>query len=76
MRFMVAPKETQGAIVTRLADALSKALDDRAVQRRFLDLGSSVPAAIDRGPAVLQQLMEAEIARITPIIKAAGAPAD
>jgi len=73
---MVAPKETPRAIVTRLADALSKALDDPAVQRRFLDLGSSVPAASDRGPAALQQLVETEIARITPVIKAAGVTAD
>ena len=73
---MVAPKETPRAIVTRLADALSKALDDPAVQRRFLDLGGSVPAASDRGPAPLQQLVETEIARITPIIKAAGVTAD
>jgi tripartite-type tricarboxylate transporter receptor subunit TctC len=73
---MVAPKDTPKPIVTRLADALAKALDDPAVQRRFLELGSSVPATGDRGPAGLQKLVDGEIARLTPIIKAAGVTAN
>lgn len=73
---MVAPKGTPKEIVGRLADALSKALDDPKVQERYDELGSSVPTADERGPAGLQKLVESEIARITPVIKAAGVTAD
>ena len=73
---MVAPKGTPKEIVSRLADALSKALDDPKVQERYNELGSSVPTADERGPAGLQKLVETEIARITPVIKAAGVTAD
>jgi putative tricarboxylic transport membrane protein len=73
---MVAPKGTPPEIVARLADALSKALDDPTVQQRFAELGSSAPKAPDRGPAGLQALVESEIARITPVIKAAGVTAN
>ena len=46
--------------------------DDPAVQARYDELGSSAPKPADRGPAGLQKLVESEIARITPVIKAAG----
>jgi tripartite-type tricarboxylate transporter receptor subunit TctC len=73
---MVAPKGTPADIVAKLADALDKALDDPAVQARFVELGSSAPKAADRGPAGLQKLVESEVARITPVILAAGVTAN
>jgi tripartite-type tricarboxylate transporter receptor subunit TctC len=73
---MVAPKGTPQEIIARLADALSKALDDPAVQVRYVELGSSAPKAADRGQASLQKLVESEVARITPVIKAAGVTAE
>jgi len=73
---MVAPKGTPPEIIDKLADALSKALDDPAVQSRYVELGSSAPKGADRGPAGLQKLVENEVARITPVIKAAGATAE
>jgi tripartite-type tricarboxylate transporter receptor subunit TctC len=73
---MVAPKGTPNEIVAKLADALSKALDDPAIQKRYDDLGSSAPKRADRGPAALQKLVEREVARITPVIKAAGVTAE
>jgi tripartite-type tricarboxylate transporter receptor subunit TctC len=73
---MVAPKGTPKEIVDKLADALSKALDDPAVQKRYVELGSSAPKGADRGPAGLQKLVESEVARITPVIKAAGVTAE
>jgi tripartite-type tricarboxylate transporter receptor subunit TctC len=45
-------------------------------QAIVVELGSSVPKGADRGPAGLQKLVESEIARITPIIKAAGVTAN
>jgi tripartite-type tricarboxylate transporter receptor subunit TctC len=73
---MVAPKDTPNDIVARLAEALGKALDDPAVQARYAELGSFPPKGPERGPAGLQKLVESEVARITPIIKAAGVTAD
>ena len=73
---MVAPKGTPKEIVGKLADALGKALDDPAVRQRYVELGGSTPVDADRGPAGLQRLVESEIARITPVIKAAGVTAD
>jgi tripartite-type tricarboxylate transporter receptor subunit TctC len=70
---MVAPKDTPKEIVDKLAAALSKALDDPNVTKRYVDLGSTAPAAADRGPAGLQKLVESEMARITPVLKAAMA---
>jgi tripartite-type tricarboxylate transporter receptor subunit TctC len=73
---MVAPKGTPKDIVAKLADALGKALDDPAVQARYVELGSFAPKGADRGPAGLQKLVESEVARITPVIKAAGVTAN
>jgi tripartite-type tricarboxylate transporter receptor subunit TctC len=73
---MVAPKGTANEIVTRLADALSKALDDPKVQERYNELGSSMPTTEERGPAGLEKLVKSEMARIIPVIKAAGVTAD
>jgi tripartite-type tricarboxylate transporter receptor subunit TctC len=69
---MVAPKDTPKDIVEKLVAALSKALDDPAIQARYVELGSSAPKGAERGPAGLQKLVESEVARITPVIKAAN----
>jgi tripartite-type tricarboxylate transporter receptor subunit TctC len=73
---MVAPRGAPNEITIKLATALEKALDDPAVQARYIELGSSAPKGTDRGSVGLQKLVESEIARITPIIKAAGVTAD
>ena len=69
---MVAPKDTPKDVVEKLVGALSKALDDPAIKARYVELGSSAPQGADRGPAGLQKLVESEVARITPVIKAAN----
>ena len=68
---MVAPKGTPQPIVDKLVDALNKALDDPKVKARYIELGSTAPQGADRGPAGLQKLVESEVARITPVLKAA-----
>lgn len=70
---MVAPKGTPKAIVDKLVDALNKALDDPATTKRYVELGSTAPDKADRGPAGLQKLVDSEMARITPVLKAAMA---
>ena len=69
---LFAPKVTPQPIVDKLADALDKALDDEATRKRLLELGSDLPGKERRGPAALGNLVKSEIARWTPIIKAAG----
>jgi tripartite-type tricarboxylate transporter receptor subunit TctC len=72
---MVAPKGTPKEIIAKLSDALNKALDDPGVNKRYAELGSTAPQGADRGPAGLQKLVDSEMARITPVLKAAMAEA-
>jgi tripartite-type tricarboxylate transporter receptor subunit TctC len=71
-----APKGTPPAIVKQLNDALVKSLDDENTRKRLLDLGGVVPSAAERTPESLQKLVESEVARWTPVLKAAGATAE
>jgi tripartite-type tricarboxylate transporter receptor subunit TctC len=70
---LFAPKGTPKEIVAKLNDTLSKALDDPATRKRLLDLGSVLPEGKDRTPEALAELVKSEVARWTPILKAAGA---
>ena len=67
-----APKGTPKEIIAKLAAALDKALDDPSVRKRLSDLGGSVPAKQERTPASFARLVKAEIARWSPILKAAS----
>ena len=69
---LFAPKGTPKPIIDRLADALDKALDDEATRKRMLVLGCDIPEKPQRGPAPFLALVKSEIARWSPIIKAAG----
>jgi tripartite-type tricarboxylate transporter receptor subunit TctC len=68
-----APKGTPQAVVDKLADALDKGLDDPAVRKRLTDLGAEVTEKKDRGPKPLTAMMQKEIARLSPVLKAAVA---
>ena len=68
-----APKGTPKDVVDRLAAALDKALDDPGVTKRLADLGGSVPGKDERTPAKFDSFVKAEIARWSPILKAASA---
>jgi tripartite-type tricarboxylate transporter receptor subunit TctC len=67
-----APKGVSKEIVDRLAGALDSALDDPSVQKRLADLGGAVPAKDERSPGRFDAFVKAEIARWSPILKAAG----
>jgi tripartite-type tricarboxylate transporter receptor subunit TctC len=67
-----APKGTPSAVVTKLAGALDKALDDASVRKRISDLGGSVPGKRERTPAAFDAYVKAEVARWAPILKAAA----
>jgi tripartite-type tricarboxylate transporter receptor subunit TctC len=70
---LFAPKDTPKPIVDKLAAALSAALDDEAVRKRLLDLGSDIPGKDRRGPAALSALVRAEVDKWGKVIKEAGA---
>ena len=72
---LFAPKGTPKEIVEALNDALVRALDDPATRKRLLDLGSILPDQAGRSPQALSDLVNSEVARWTPILKAAGAAA-
>jgi tripartite-type tricarboxylate transporter receptor subunit TctC len=73
---LFAPRTTPKSVVERLADALEKALDDAGTRRRLMELGSDIPDRARRGPQALAELVRSEIARWTPIIKAAATGAN
>ena len=70
---LFAPKGTPKEIVAKLNATLVKALDDEATRKRLLDLGSVIPDKAGRSPEALQKLVESEVERWKPILKAAGA---
>jgi tripartite-type tricarboxylate transporter receptor subunit TctC len=69
---LFAPKATPKPILDKLTDALDKALDDAAIHKRLLELGSDIPDKAMRGSLPLAALVKSEIAKWTPIIKAAA----
>jgi tripartite-type tricarboxylate transporter receptor subunit TctC len=65
------PKGLPKDVTDKLVAALDKALDDEATRKRLLDLGSVLPDKAGRTPAALQQLVESEVKRWGPVLKAA-----
>jgi tripartite-type tricarboxylate transporter receptor subunit TctC len=72
---MFAPKGTPKDVVDKLAHALDQALDDPGVRKRIADLGGSLPSKDERTPAKFDAFVKAEIARWSPILKAANVEA-
>ena len=59
----------QGA---KLTHSLDTALDDTDVRKRLAEIANDIPDKSRRGQKALQMLVKSEIARWTPIIKAAN----
>jgi tripartite-type tricarboxylate transporter receptor subunit TctC len=64
------PSGTPQAVIDKLADALSKGLNEEAVQKRLTDLGADSVDQSRRGPKALADLVKSESARLMPILKA------
>jgi tripartite-type tricarboxylate transporter receptor subunit TctC len=73
---LFAPRGIPKPVLDKLTDALDKALDDDNTRKRLLELGSEIPDKAQRGQQPLAALVTSEIARWTPIIKAANVKAD
>ena len=67
-----APKGVPQEIIDKLSQALDKTLDDPGVQKRLAELGGAIPAKDERAPAKFESFVAAEIARWSPILKAAS----
>ena len=68
-----APKGTPKPILAKLAAALDKSLDDPGVKAKVTELGGSIPPKSERTPAKFDRFVQEEIARWSPILKAASA---
>lgn len=73
---LFAPKGTPEPIIDKLNAALGKALDDPTTRKRLLELGSDIPEGQARSPHALGELVKNEVARWTPIFRAAGVAAN
>ena len=70
------PKGTPAPIVSKLNSAVGEANDSKAAQDRIRQLGGTLVSADRRSPEYLQALVDREIAKWGPPIKAAGISAD
>ena len=68
---LFAPEGTPKPVLDALTSALDRALDDESTRARLIELGSEVPEKARRGQEQLASLVKSEVARWTPIIKAA-----
>jgi tripartite-type tricarboxylate transporter receptor subunit TctC len=73
---LVFPAGTPAAVVRRLAEATSEALNSQVVRERFDSVGVTVVAPERRGPDYLAKYIPSEIARWAIPIKASGVSVD
>jgi tripartite-type tricarboxylate transporter receptor subunit TctC len=69
---LFAPKATPKDIVAKLNGALVSGLADGTTRKRLLDLGGVLPTKQEQTPEWLGEFVKKEVARWTPILKAAG----
>jgi tripartite-type tricarboxylate transporter receptor subunit TctC len=66
------PKGTPGFIVQRINAAVQKAMQDPIVAKRLSEIGADIPPPDQRIPEALGRLVNAEVEKWVPLIKAAG----
>ncbi|HEY0234633.1 MAG TPA: tripartite tricarboxylate transporter substrate-binding protein [Afipia sp.] len=71
-----APKGTPDAIVQKLAETLQAALRDPDLIKRFNDINTEPVSQAEATPKALKTLLDSEVDRWAPIIKATGQFAD
>jgi tripartite-type tricarboxylate transporter receptor subunit TctC len=69
------PKSTPQPIIERINAAMQKAMEDPAIAKRLAEIGADIPPPAQRSPQALRQLVNAEIDKWVPLIKAAGVTA-
>lgn len=71
---LVAPKGVPADVMTKLQDALTKAVTDPATKKKLEDLGGVVPDAKGASPEALAALIKSENDRWIPLLKAKVKP--
>ena len=69
---LFAPKHTSAAVITKLNAAVQKAMADPLVAKRLAEIGADIPPPDQRSPEALRHLVNAEVDKWVPLIKAAG----
>jgi tripartite-type tricarboxylate transporter receptor subunit TctC len=69
---LFAPKRTSAAIIARMNDAVQKAMLDPLIARRLGEIGADIPPPTQRSPDALRHLVNSEVDKWVPLIKAAG----
>ena len=69
---LYAPIGTPAPVLARLREAVAKSLADPAVQKRFTDIGATVPKPERQGGDYMLSLVASEVDRWTEILKKAG----
>jgi len=70
------PKGTPALAVARINAAAQKAMQDPVIAERLAKIGADLPSPEDRSPQALARLVNAEIDKWVPLIKAAGVTAE
>ena len=71
---LFAPKGTPQPIVARVGAAVDQAMQDPAVSRRLAEIGADLPPPGEpRSPRALAALVNSEVAKWVPLIRASGA---
>jgi putative tricarboxylic transport membrane protein len=65
---LFAPKGVPGEVVTKLAGALDKALDEPQVRERLAQLGGTIPDKAERNPAAFESFVRSQMARWAPLL--------
>jgi tripartite-type tricarboxylate transporter receptor subunit TctC len=68
---IVAPQGIPAEALTKLVDALDKALDDAGTKKRLEDLGAVIPSKTDRAPAGFKALVQRDFEKLNPSLVAA-----
>lgn len=69
---LYAPKGLPAPILAKLREAQAKALDDPEVQKKFLDIGGTVPKPADRGGDRMLEIIKSDVVRWAEVVKKAG----
>jgi tripartite-type tricarboxylate transporter receptor subunit TctC len=70
------PKGTPHSMVERINAAVQKAMQDPAVAKRLSEIGADIPPPDRRSPEALGRLVNSEVDKWVPLIKAAGVSAE
>jgi len=70
------PKGTPHSVVERINVAVAKAMQEADFIKRLAAIGADIPPPEERSPQALGKLVNAEVDKWTPLIRAAGVTAD